>query len=88
MTENTGAMDVGKGVLWRSKVEPTCFKFYANDPVYGHVAMGARLKIQGRDGLVSVPQKSIAARSRKSNRATTGTSTPAAIRSSPVRYLC
>ncbi len=23
MTENTGVMDVGEGVLWRSKVEPT-----------------------------------------------------------------
>jgi hypothetical protein len=57
MTENTGAMDVGEGVLWRSKVEPTSFRFYAADPVYGQVAMGARLKIQGRDALVSVRLK-------------------------------
>src|SRR5947209_4547869 len=53
-TENTGQMDVGEGVLWRSKVEPTSFKFYAADPVTGGVAMGARVKIQGRDALVSV----------------------------------
>jgi hypothetical protein len=57
MTENTGAMDVGEGMLWRSKVEPTGFKFYAADPLQGQVAMGARLKLQGRDTLVSVRLK-------------------------------
>lgn len=54
MTENTGQMDVGEGVLWRSKVEPTSFKFYAVDLVEGQIAMGARVKIQGRDALVSL----------------------------------
>ena len=29
MTENTGQMNVGEGVLWRSKVEPTTFKIFA-----------------------------------------------------------
>jgi hypothetical protein len=57
MTENTGAMDVGEGMLWRSKVEPTSFKFYAADPLEGQVAMGGRLKLQGRDTLVSVRLK-------------------------------
>jgi hypothetical protein len=57
MTENTGQMDIGEGVLWRSKVEPTSFKFYAADPVAGQVAMGARLRIQGRDALVAVRLK-------------------------------
>ena len=33
MTENTGRMDVGEGVLWRSKVEPTPFKILVADPV-------------------------------------------------------
>jgi hypothetical protein len=33
MTENTGVMNVGEGVLWRSKVEPTTFKIYVADPV-------------------------------------------------------
>jgi hypothetical protein len=33
MTENTGQMEVGEGVLWRSKVEPTSFKIYVADPV-------------------------------------------------------
>jgi len=54
MTENTGQMDVGEGMLWRSKVEPTSFKIYIADPVAGQVAEQARLKIQGRDALVAV----------------------------------
>jgi len=57
MTENTGPIDIGEGVLWRSKTEPTSFKFYAADPIQGQVAVGARLKIQGRDALVAVRLK-------------------------------
>jgi hypothetical protein len=57
MTENTGVIDPGEGVLWRSRTEPTPFKFYAADPVEGQVAMGARLKVQGRDTLVAVRLK-------------------------------
>src|SRR5216110_1330726 len=47
MTENTGAMDVGEGVLWRSKVEATPFKIYIADPVTGGVALQGRVKVQG-----------------------------------------
>lgn len=54
MTENTGHMDVGEGMLWRSKAEPTSFKIYIADPVNGQVAEQARLKIQGRNALVAV----------------------------------
>jgi hypothetical protein len=57
MTENTGHMDVGEGVLWRSKVEPTSFKIYVADPVTGQVALQARLLIQGRSALVAVRLK-------------------------------
>ena len=57
MTENTGHMAVGEGVLWRSKVEPTSFKFYVADPVTGQVALQARLMIQGRNALVAVRLK-------------------------------
>jgi hypothetical protein len=57
MTENTGAMDVGEGVLWRFKVEPTSFKIYVADPVSGQVAEQARLKIGGQDALVAVRLK-------------------------------
>src|SRR5512139_2635441 len=44
MTENTGEMEVGEGILWRSKTEPTSFKIYVADPVSGQVAQQARLK--------------------------------------------
>jgi len=57
MTENTGQMDVGEGVLWRSHVEPTSFKIYIADPVAGQVAEQMRLKVQGRDTLVAVRLK-------------------------------
>ncbi len=50
-------MDVGEGVLWRSKVEPTSFKIYVADPVEGQVAQQARLTIQGRNALVVVRLK-------------------------------
>ncbi|MEJ2111507.1 MAG: hypothetical protein P8Z37_16670 [Acidobacteriota bacterium] len=57
MTENTGEMEVGEGVLWRFKVEPTTFKIYVADPVSGQVAQQARLKIGGQDALVAVRLK-------------------------------
>lgn len=57
MTENTGRMDVGEGMLWRSKVEPTPFRIYVADPVTGQVAMQARLAIGGRNALVAVRLK-------------------------------
>jgi hypothetical protein len=57
MTENTGVMAVGEGVLWRFKVEPTPFKIYIADPVAGQVALQARLKIGGQNALVAVRLK-------------------------------
>lgn len=57
MTENTGHMDVGEGMLWRSKVEPTSFKIYIADPVNQQVAEQARLLIGGRNALVVVRLK-------------------------------
>jgi hypothetical protein len=57
MTENTGHIEVGEGLLWRSKVEPTSFKIYVADPVEGQVALQTRLKIEGRDALVAVRLK-------------------------------
>jgi hypothetical protein len=43
MTENTGQMEVGEGVLWRSKTEPTTFNIYVADPVQGQVPRRASL---------------------------------------------
>ena len=57
MTENTGHMDVGEGMLWRSHVEPTSFKIYVADPVARQVAEQARLKIEGKNALVAVRLK-------------------------------
>lgn len=57
MTENTGQMDVGEGVLWRSKTEPTSFRIDVADPVNGEVAFQGRLKVQGRDTLVAIRLK-------------------------------
>jgi len=57
MTENTGMMNVGEGLLWRSRVEPTEFKIYVADPIAGQVAQQARLKIGGQDALVAVRLK-------------------------------
>lgn len=50
-------MDVGEGMLWRSKVEPTSFKILVADPVTGQVAFQGRLLIQGRSALVAVRLK-------------------------------
>ena len=57
MTENTAQMDIGEGMLWRSKVEPTSFKIYIADPVARQVAEQARLKLNGQDALVAVRLK-------------------------------
>lgn len=57
MTENTGEMTVGEGVLWRNTVEPTSFKIYVADPIAGQVAQQARLKVGGRDTLVAIRLK-------------------------------
>jgi len=54
MTENTGQMDVGEGVLWRSTTQPTTFNIYVADPVQGQVALQTRLKVQGRDTLAAI----------------------------------
>ncbi len=57
MTENTGAMDVGEGVLWRTKTEPAGFDIYVADPVSGQVGLQARLKIGGSNALVAIRLK-------------------------------
>jgi hypothetical protein len=57
MTENTGEIEVGEGLLWRSRTEPTPFKIYIADPIAGQVAIQTRLHVQGRDTLVAVRLK-------------------------------
>lgn len=50
MTENTGVMEVGEGVLWRNHLQPTSFKIYIADPVSGQVAQQGRLQVVGGRG--------------------------------------
>ncbi len=57
MTENTGMMNVGEGVLWRTKTEPTGFDIYVADPVSGQVGLQTRLKVGGRNALVAIRLK-------------------------------
>jgi hypothetical protein len=54
MTENTAQIDVGEGVLWRSKTEPTSSTITVADPVNQEVAFQGRLKVQGRDTLAAI----------------------------------
>ncbi len=56
-TENTALLNVGEGILWRAKTEPTAFKYYVADPVAGQVAIGTLVKVQGRPALVAIRLK-------------------------------
>ncbi|MGH9688474.1 MAG: hypothetical protein ACRD5K_15430 [Candidatus Acidiferrales bacterium] len=56
-TENSAQLNIGQGMFWLSKVEPTSFKIIVADPVSGEVAEQARLKINGQDSLVAVRLK-------------------------------
>ena len=57
MTENTAAMPVGEGVLWRARVEPTAFKLHVADPVAGQVGLQTVLNVEGRPALVAIRLK-------------------------------
>jgi hypothetical protein len=52
MTENTGQMDVGEGLLWRSKVEPTRSDYVAS------VAGRWRAALSGRAASVAIASRS------------------------------
>jgi hypothetical protein len=56
-TENSAQLNIGEGMLWRSKVEPTSFKIIVADPVFGQVAEQARVIINGQDSLVAIRLK-------------------------------
>ena len=53
-TENTAQINIGEGVLWRARVEPTSFKYYAADPFAGQVSIGAVFNIEGRPALTAI----------------------------------
>jgi hypothetical protein len=49
MTENTAQMEVGEGVLWRSRTEPTTFKIFA---YMKHIRPRRTLIVDEQKGLV------------------------------------
>jgi hypothetical protein len=54
MTENTAQIDIGEGVLWKSRLEPTTFRIDVADPVHQQVARQTRMRVQGRETLVAI----------------------------------
>lgn len=54
MTENTGAMQVGEGLLWRETIAPTPFRITIADPVQGQIAYQVVLQVGGRPAMVAV----------------------------------
>jgi hypothetical protein len=50
MTENTGMMEVGEGVLWRNHIQPTSYMIHIADPVNGQVAVQGRIQVVGGPG--------------------------------------
>jgi hypothetical protein len=50
MTENTGRIEVGEGLLWRSRIQRTPFLFFVADPVAGQVAAQGRIQFVGGGG--------------------------------------
>ena len=57
MTENTGVMEVGEGMLWRRTMQPTSFNLYIADSTNGQVALQARVMMQGQNTLIAVRLK-------------------------------
>lgn len=57
MTENTGTMKFGEGLLWREAVAPTDFRITVADPMQGQVAYQTVLDVGGRPAMVAVRLK-------------------------------
>src|SRR5262245_38533054 len=56
-TENTAQINIGEGILWRARVEPTSFKYYVADPIAGQVSIGAVFNVDGRPALTAIRLK-------------------------------
>jgi hypothetical protein len=56
-TENTAQLDLGEGILWRARVEPTAFRIHVADPAAGQVALQTVLTVEGRPALAAVRLK-------------------------------
>jgi hypothetical protein len=56
-TENTARLEIGEGVLWRTRVEPTPFVVHVADPVSGQVAVQTVLNIGAGPALTVIRLK-------------------------------
>lgn len=54
VTENTGRMALGEGVLWHAHIERTDFRVTVADPVSGQIALQIVYKIEGRPAMVAI----------------------------------
>src|SRR5207247_11169987 len=39
MTENTATVNIGEGILWKARIEPTAFKVHVADPLAGQAGL-------------------------------------------------
>ncbi|MXP41124.1 hypothetical protein GRI75_05625 [Altererythrobacter soli] len=53
-TENTGKIDIGTGLFWRARIQPTDFKITVADPVQGQIAFQSVLTIDGAPALTAI----------------------------------
>jgi hypothetical protein len=56
-TENTAQLDLGEGILWRAKFEPTGFAIHVVSPVAEQVALQAVFKVEGRPAIAAIRSK-------------------------------
>lgn len=57
VTENTGRIALGEGVLWRAEIKPTGYRIDVADPVLGEIAMQLVYMIEGRPAMVAIRLK-------------------------------
>jgi hypothetical protein len=55
--ENTAQLDLGEGILWRAKFEPTGFAIHVVSPVAEQVALQAVFKVEGRPAIAAIRSK-------------------------------
>jgi hypothetical protein len=57
VTENTGRMALGEGVLWRASMKPTDFRINVADPESGQIAMQLVYTLEGRPAMIAIRLK-------------------------------
>ncbi|HWW64528.1 MAG TPA: hypothetical protein VNZ43_07195 [Sphingomonadaceae bacterium] len=57
VTENSGRMSLGEGLLWHASIKPTNFRITVADPVSGQVAVQMVYRIDGHPAMVAIRLK-------------------------------